>query len=411
MDAKISKTEFVALMAALMAVDALAMDIMLPAFPAIGAALEVRNPNDRPLILTSFMLGFGPLQLLFGPLTDRFGRRSLILIGLAAYVATSLGAAVAPSFAALLIARFVQGAAAACTKVALLAAIRDGFSGQAMVDIMSLVSAVFLVVPVLCPTIGQGLLFIGSWRLIFVFIALVGAVLGVWATLRLRESLAEKDQRSLDFSAVVEGFRIVIGNRQAFFYGIIGTFMFGIIASMLNTSQQIYVEIFDLGAWFPVAFAFTTVVASISSLFMSKITRRFGMRRVGHAAALIIAGASGAFALLSLAGPPSLPTFYAMLLLVFPCLVATFTTSNALSMEPLGEVAGTASALFGALAMLGGATFGAFVSHLYDGTVTPVLIGNCVMGLCTVVCSLVAERGRLFGIDPAPLDASPIEVA
>lgn len=408
MTTKLSKAEFVALMAALMAVDALAMDIMLPAFPAIGAALDVRNPNDRSLILTSFMLGFGPLQLVFGPLTDRFGRRTLILAGLVAYVATSLGAAAAPTFAALLVARFLQGAAAAATKVALFAAIRDGFSGQAMVDIMSLVSAVFLVVPVVCPTIGQGLLLIGSWRLIFVFIAMVGALFALWAMLRLHESLAEKDRRSLSFGVVVEGFRIVIRNRQAFFYGIIDAFMFGIIASMLNTSQQIYVEIFDLGAWFPVAFAFTTVVASISSLFMGKITRRFGMRRSGHTAAVVITAVSGVFALLSLAGPPSLLTFYLMLLLVFPCVVATFSTTNALSMEPLGEVAGTAAALFGALTMLGGASFGAIVAQLYDGTVTPVLVGNCVMGLLTLGSLLLAERGKLFGRDPRPVAESAL---
>lgn len=409
MNKHVSKPEFVALMAGLMAVDALAIDIMLPAFPAIGQALRIVDPNDRSLLLTAFLMGFGPLQLIFGPLTDRFGRRSLILIGLVAYVLTSFACALAPSFAVMLIARFLQGVAAAAVRVTMTAAIRDRFAGQAMVEIMSLVAAIFLLVPIVCPTIGQLLLFLGSWQLIFVFIGLVGLAFCVWSMLRLRESLKPEDRRALDFRVVVDGFRIVLSNRLAFFYGIVGAFMYGIISNMLNTAQQIYVDIFGLGAWFPVAFAFTTIVASAASLFMSKITRAFGMRRTAHAAVLLIILTSTAFTLMSLAGPPTLWAFYIMLLLVFPAVVATFTTTGALSMEPLGEVAGTASSVFGAVTIVGGALFGVITAQLYDGTVTPVLFANCIMGLSAMACFLIAERGRLFGRDHSLVVAARVE--
>lgn len=396
MNKQISKREFVVLMAGLMAVDALAVDIMLPAFPAIGQALGIANPNDRSLILTAFLMGFGPPQLICGPLADRFGRRALILGGLAAYIAMSFAAALAPSFAAMLVARFLQGAGAAAVRVAMMAAVRDRFSGQAMVDIMSLVLAIFLLVPIVCPTIGQLLLFFGSWQLIFVFIALFASVFALWSALRLPESLRPTDRRSLDFGVVADGFRIVLGDRRAFFYGIVGAFMYGIISNLLNTSQQIYVEIFHLGAWFPVAFAFTTVVASIANLFMSRITRFFGMRRVAHASVLLIVMTSAIFAVMSLAGPPTLWAFYVMLMVVFPCVVATFTTTSALAMEPLGEVAGTASSVFGAVSTVGGALFGVATAQLYDGTVTPVLWANCIMGICTLACFVIAEKGRLL---------------
>ncbi len=220
---------------------------------------------------------------------------------------------------------------------------------------MSIVSAIFLLVPVVCPVIGQGLLAIGSWQLIFVFIGLVGLVFAIWSALRLRESLKPADMRALDFGVIAEGFRLVVANRQAFFYGIVGAFMYGIISNVLNTAQQIFVDIFKLGAWFPIAFAFTTVIAALANLPMSWLTRRFGMRRTAHAAALVIIAGSAGFALLSYAGQPNLWLFYLMLLLVFPALVAIFTTTGALSMEPLGEVAGTASAVFGAITIVGGA--------------------------------------------------------
>ena len=139
-----------------MAVDALAIDIMLPALPNMGDALMVANANDRSLVLTAFLLGFGLPQLVFGPLTDRFGRRAPILIGLAIYVFTALSAPLAPSFAVLLALRFVQGVAAASVRVAMLSAVRDRYSGTAMADIMSLVLAIFLLVPIFMPGVGAG---------------------------------------------------------------------------------------------------------------------------------------------------------------------------------------------------------------------------------------------------------------
>ena len=398
-----SKREFVMLMAGLMAVDALAIDIMLPAFPQIGAALSIANPNDRSLLVTAFLMGFGPLQLAFGPLSDRFGRRPLILWGLLAYVGAAFACALATTLTAMLIARFFQGVATAAVKVAFGAAIRDRYAGQAMAEIMSLIAAVFLLIPVVCPTIGQVLLMLGGWQSIFLFMGVIGAAFALWSALRLGESLKPEDRRSLDFGVIAGGFGIVLGNRRAFAYGICGTFVYGIISNCLNTAQQIYVEIFHLGAWFPVAFAFTAGVASTSSLFMGKLTRSFGMRRVAHMASLIIILASLGFGLMSLSGPPTLVAFYLMLLLVFPCVVAIFTATGALAMEPLGEVAGTAQSVFGAITIVGGALIGLVTAQLYNGTVVPLLFANFVMGLCCLGCALFAEDGRLFNRDERPL--------
>jgi DHA1 family bicyclomycin/chloramphenicol resistance-like MFS transporter len=408
--ASMSKLEFVALMAALMAADALAIDIMLPALPAMGDALGVANANDRAWILTTFLIGFGVPQLVFGPITDRFGRRSMILIGLAAYIVTTLACAVSPTFAVLLVARFLQGTAAAAVRVAMMATVRDRYSGRAMAEIMSLVLAVFLLVPIICPSIGQLILFVGPWPLIFVFIATLGAIFWVWSYLRLSESLAPQNRRALDFSVVVEGFQIVLTNRRAFFYGIIGAFMYGIIVGMISTAQQTYVEIYGLGEWFPVAFGVMALIAAGATLVVSRVVRAIGMRRVGHGALGIIIIAAAFFGLWSLSGPLPLWAFYLMLLVTFPSIVSVFNTTGALSMEPLGEVAGTASSVFGAINTVGGAGFGLVIAQLYNGTITPVLFGNGVIALMALVCVLIAERGQLFGRDHVPVAAAPIEV-
>src|SRR5262245_23205557 len=161
MPANLSRREFVAFIAALMAVEALALDIMLPALPDIGAAFQVADPNDRSLVLTIFMIGFGLPQVAFGPLSDRYGRRAPILFGLIVYVVCALASTAVESFTALLSLRFLQGVAAASARVGILAAVRDRYAGTAMAEIMSAAMAVFLIIPIVMPGVGQVILLLG----------------------------------------------------------------------------------------------------------------------------------------------------------------------------------------------------------------------------------------------------------
>lgn len=402
----LSRIEFVGLLASLMAVEALAIDIMLPAFPAIGDAFAVGNANDRSLVITVFLLGFGLPQLFFGPVTDRFGRRAPILIGLGVFILACLATVSVTSFAAMLALRFVQGLAAAAMRVAIIAAVRDRYSGQAMVETMSLIFTIFLVVPIVCPGIGQLILFLGPWPLIFIFMALVGLVLGVWGYFRLPETLPRAERRPLDPAAVTGGFAQVLGHRRAFFYGIAGMFLFGVICNFLNTAQPIYVDIYGLGALFPLALAATAGVEALSQVPCSRVSRRFGMRRTAHGATAVIVFSSFLFTLGTLSATPPLWVYMAMLMFTLPPMVAAFMTTGALGMEPLGEVAGTASSVFGATTMVGGALFGLVTAQLFDGTVTLVLAANAAMGLGAFLCCVVAEKGRLFRRDPAVVPAA-----
>jgi DHA1 family bicyclomycin/chloramphenicol resistance-like MFS transporter len=397
---RISRTEFIALNAALMALNALAIDIMLPALPKMGEALKVAHENDNQLVLTAYLIGFGVAQLFFGPISDRYGRRRPLMIGIAIYVAAAGLAAIAPTFASLLVLRFIQGLGAAATRVIAQSTVRDWFEGRGMAEVMSLIFMVFMVIPIFAPSIGQLILFSGHWQMIFLFMAALAATVGVWAWLRLDESLPVDRRRPLSLQAVSSGFRLVVTNRSAFFYGLSGMFVMGGLFGFISTSPQIYLDIYQLGAFFPLAFAFVATTMSISSFLNSRIVGILGMRRVAHAALIGFIVLSGVLLAFALSGFLPFPLF----LMLFAVIMFTFghlgSNSQALAMEPLGAVAGTAASVFGFLQTAGGAAIGAAIGYVYDGTVVPVAAGFFVLSLVALACILIAERGRLFGVSP-----------
>jgi DHA1 family bicyclomycin/chloramphenicol resistance-like MFS transporter len=405
----IGKFEFVALVAALMMVDALAIDIMLPALPDIGNAFGVERENDRSLVLAAFTIGFGLPQIIFGPLSDRFGRRIPILGGLAVYILCAAGAVFAPSFAILLALRFLQGVGGAAVRVGLTAAVRDNYSGTEMARIMSLVFAIFLLVPVVMPAAGQLLLIFGSWQFIFLVMAGIAALNWLWGFARLRESLAPEDRRALNFASVVEGFALVFTNRRALFYGGSGAFLLGGVLSMVFSSQQVFVDIYGFGDWYPLSMVIIGGSAALSSLAASRVLPIVGLRRTAHIAALSLPVIAFAFAIL--AATVGLPAWAYLLATVLfaPCFIGGFSSSGALSMEPLGAVAGTASAVFGLITSVFGAILATLIVQTFNGTVVPILIGIGIMGCCVLASFTIAEKGRLFGRDQAPLSPASAE--
>lgn len=395
---KLPRLEFIALIAALMALNALAIDVMLPALPYMGQALGVANENDRQLVLSAYMFGFGITQLAFGPISDRYGRRAPLMVGIVVYLIAAFSAVIAPSFTFLLVLRFAQGMGAAGTRVIALSVVRDTFGGRAMAEIMSLVFMVFMIMPIIAPGIGQVLLLTGPWTMIFLFMGGLASIIGLWAMFRLPETLKPQDRRELRLSVIAQGFGMVFTNRAAFSYGLAGMFLFGSLFGFINASQQIYVEIYGLGPLFPVAFAAMASIMAVSSFINSRVVGRYGMRRISHLAVLVFAGAASVWWLISLSGPMPLWLFFSLLAIVMFSFGWASSNMNALSMEPLGRVAGTASSVFGFIQTVGGAILGLTIGRAFDGTVTPIAFGFALMGTCAVICVLVAEKGRLFGV-------------
>lgn len=395
---EVSRPVFIALIASLMALNALAIDVMLPALPYMGEALGIANENERQFVISAYMVGFGFAQLFYGPISDRFGRRVPIFVGLSIYTVAALAAVFAPNFATLLVIRVIQGIGAASTRVIATSIVRDKYSGRAMAEVMSLVFMVFMIIPIIAPGIGQVILLQAPWQGIFIFMAVLSAIVITTTYFLLPETLAIGNRRPLTIGAVFDGFRIVFTNRVAFMYGAAGMLTFGALFGFISTSQQIFVDIYGFGPYFPVAFAVMASFMSISSFLNSRIVSRFGMRRISHFALLVYTSLAGIWVVASLFGPMPFWLFFILLTTVMFMFGWAGSNMNSLSMEPLGAVAGTASSVFGFLQTIGGAAIGSFIGQHFDGTVTPVALGYFSMGALALICVLIAERGQLFGV-------------
>lgn len=391
------RVEFIALIAILMSLNALATDVMLPALPYMGKAFGIAVENDWQLVLSVYLIGFGLAQIVFGPLSDRFGRKKPLMVGMVIYVAAVVAASFAPNFETLLVLRFIQGTGAAATRVIAVSIVRDCFAGRAMAEVMSLVIMAFMIVPIIAPSIGQVLLLTGPWWTIFLFMGALGAVVSLWALLRLPETLDESNRRPLTFTSITSGFGIVFSNRVALSYGVAGTFMFGAMLSFIYTAQQVFVGIYDFGSMFPIVFAGLGLTMAVSSYINSHVVRRFGMRRISHFAIIGFTVNSLLWFLTSLTGPIPFALFFMFIVICMFMFGWIISNINSLSMEPLGNVAGTASAVFGFVQTVGGAILGAIIGQQFDGTQVPLTAGFFVMGLCAVGCIMFAEKGRLFG--------------
>jgi MFS transporter, DHA1 family, multidrug resistance protein len=383
---RLGRTEFITLVAGLIAINAFAIDIMLPGLQQIGESLGEVDPNRRQLVIPAYMLGFGVLQLIFGPLADRFGRRNPLLFGLGVYVLAALSANFVSDFNTLVILRFLQGAGAAASAVIAVALVRDLFVGDQMAKTLSLVFMVLMVSPILAPGLGQFLLTIMSWKGLFAFMAGLGTLIMLWVFFRLPETLKPEDQRPFTFRSIVEGFGVVFGNRVSLSYIIATALIFGALMGFLTSSQQIYVELFNMGPWFPAFFAAGGMCSAIGGFVNSQAVTRYGMEKLSHRALgvfVVLAIIMLAFGLLNIM---SVWLFFGLSCLLFACFSFIMSNFGALAMMPLGAVAGTAASTQGFLQMVIGAALGAMIGQFYNGTTVPLAAGFVVLsGLAFVI--------------------------
>ncbi|HXV32252.1 MAG TPA: multidrug effflux MFS transporter [Sinorhizobium sp.] len=388
--------EFIVTIALMTASVAIAIDSMLPALPSIGHSFDIANANDAQLVIGVFFFGFGFSQIFFGSLSDAFGRRFVLLGGLTFFTLSMFAASQATSFELLLVLRFIQGIGAAAIRITTLAIVRDCFGGREMARVMSYVMIVFMIVPIIAPSLGQLVIFYASWHWIFTLIGCVGAVLFLWALTRMREALPQEDRLPLSFGAVLSGFRTVLTNRITCGYMIGMTLFTAVICAYIVTVQQIFGEVYGLGEWLPVAFAGTAGGIALANFANGFFVRSFGMRRISHAAMILFTALAASGYALSLAGTPAFAVSYVLfsVLLMFFAVIATNFT--AISLEPMGHLAGTATAITGFVSTTGGALLGGAVGQLFNGTLQPLFGGFALFGLLTILATLWAEKGRLF---------------
>jgi DHA1 family bicyclomycin/chloramphenicol resistance-like MFS transporter len=300
--------EMVFMMAMVMALNALAIDSMLPALPAIGQGLGVLVANDRQHVISIYLLGVGFGSLLYGPLADRFGRKGVLVPALFAYTILAIGSGLATSFPMLLTLRFIHGLVSAGLGVVVIAVIRDLFVGDAMAKRMSLIFLVFMIVPIIAPSIGAGVEAIAGWRAIFMLFAVMSLLMLVWLR-RLPETLDPADARPLDWRTMVAGWATVTRHRRAAGYMLASGVMQGALFGYLNSSEQIIGEVFDARALFPFVFACVAIGIAIANFSNSRIVERFGARRVSQTAVFAFIATSIAQILVALSGMETLWMF------------------------------------------------------------------------------------------------------
>jgi len=393
--APIGFREFVGLMAALMATQAIPIDAMLPALPQIVRSLGVGNENHGQWIITAYFVGLAAGQLFWGVLSDRFGRRPILLIGLALYIVAAVLCGLATSFTSLLVWRAVHGLAAAAI-VIVRSVIRDLYSGRHMARVMSLCFIVFLMVPVIAPSLGQLVLLIAPWRHIFLLFGVFGALVTLWSVLRLPETLHPQFRRTISFSHVASATRLVLGTRVSICYTLAQMSLFGTLLSYLGMVQQIFNTVYHRPALMPTVFALCAIAVGCTSFINARIVERLGMRTISHAGLLAFVAISAVHVLVALTRAEPLWLFVVLQSATLAAFGLGLSNFMAMAMEPLGAVAGIGAALQGFISQFFAAFVGALIGRQFNGTLVPLAGGALACGLVSLLFVLLAERGKLF---------------
>ena len=390
------RTEFVILISTVMMIVAFAIDSMLPALPAIAASLGVGDESRYPLIISAFLLGFGVAQLFVGTISDRYGRRGLMLWSLFGFALTSLAASLAPTFEILLLARVAQGFACAGARVLVTSMVRDRYEGRDMAQVMSLASMIFMAAPILAPFMGQLILELGPWRWIFGALGLIGALNWLWVLVRLPESLAPENQREITRANVIDSARIVVSDRSSLGYSIAIAIISCALFGFLMSVQQIFDKTFNRADFLPYGFGIMASGMAAASLLNANIVKRYGMRMIGHAALFFFTAIAGIHLIVAWSGAETMISFIVLqtiMMLGFSLLMGNF---NAMAMEHMGKVAGMASSLQGSLANIAAAIIGGLIGASFDGTTVPLYLSFFLCGIAALITVFITENGHFF---------------
>lgn len=387
--------EFVVMMAMLMALNALAIDLMLPALPDIAGALGAPSPNAQQQVVSFYFLGLGLGSLVHGPLADRFGRRKVILASLIGYVVSAAFAGLAPGWTALLMMRTTHGLFGAAMGVVATSVVRDRTSGDAMAKLMSMIFLIFMIVPIIAPSLGQVVLWIAHWRWVFLLLAGMGSAMALWVYRRLPETLNPAHVQPINVATTMRNWRALTTSRVALAYNLGAAIIVGANFGFLGSAQQIISQTFGRGDIFPLAFASVAAGIAIANFSNSRLVLHFGARRVSHSALM-------AFILLSAVqwwnagADENLLTFLVILSCNMGMIGFIGANFSSMAMEPFGHIAGTASSFQVAMRTLVAAGIGAVIGARFDGSALPLAQGYATCGLAALALVLWGEKGRLF---------------
>ena len=388
--------EFVAMMASMMSMVALQIDPMLPALPEIGRDLQVAHANDRQLIIVQFFVGLGCGALIFGPLSDRFGRRPVLLLAGLGTLAATISCALSTSFEVMLAGRLLGGFFAASARVMIASIVRDCFQGDHMARIMSFVILIFIVVPVVAPTVGQVILYFAPWRAIFwMLVVLVGAQL-LWVALRLPETLEPERRGGIDPRIVAGSFLKIATHRNAIGHMIASGLMMAGLVGFISTVQQIFSDTFGRAELLGPGFAFIVFWMALGALVNGRLVERYGARRLSQSAVIGVVTVSLVHLAVIVFSGENIVTFILAQALVTTCFSFAGANFSAISLEPFSRSAGVASSIQTTTTTLISAGLGGLAGAMFNGTTIPLTLGFILFGSLSFLVIAWAENWRLF---------------
>jgi len=383
---KMKQGEFIALSACTMILTALGIDIMLPVFAELRKYFGLKPESTATAqIITFFFLG-QTAQIIFGAFSDRFGRLAILRVGFPLYIIGGIAAAFAPSLELMFVARFVAGVGASAVFMTTIAGVRDRFVGDQMARIMSLIFTIFLFTPVLAPFLGLAILSVSSWRMVFLTPPLFAVIIFLWS-LRLEESLPREQRSSLNWISFGQSIRKVISNRTFLRYTTVTTALFTALSSYISSSEHIVGEIYGRPKLFPWIFGGMGLVMSLCTLMNARLSSRYGARRTIRGLLIIYTIVAGVLLLLTLTlgDPPGMLLFFIAVALLMALNLAVEPNSSALALEPMGNMAGMASAVYGTYFFCIGTSLGSVISQLMVTDVFPLVLSFFVIGVIALL--------------------------
>lgn len=385
--------EFLALMAALMSIVALAIDALLPAIANIGFSINSLDPTDNQLLITMIFLGLGVGQLFFGPLSDCYGRKPIVYAGFVVFTAASIICVLAPSLEVMIIGRILQGIGLSAPRTISISIIRDTYKGDYMAKVMSFVTAFFILVPVVAPAIGKGIMDTFGWEAIFYVQLLFAFIVSVWFWKRQRETLHPEYKIPFSSHVFVDGLKELVKYKDSIAFTIVSGFITGSFLVYLSASQHVFEDQYGLVDEFPYVFAGLAISIGLATFLNGMLVLKFGMRKLAFTALLFFSGIAILYVLLFWNSEnPSLIVLIGFLSIQFFCLGFIWGNLRSIAMEPIGHIAGIGAAITGFISTLLSIPIAAFVGSFVNDTVLPMFIGLAICGLLSISIFMIMRR-------------------
>lgn len=389
--------EFVALMASLMSIVALAIDAILPAMVDIGVAIHSLDPTRNQLLITMIFLGLGVGQLFFGPLSDSLGRKPIVYLGFTVFLIASIICLMAPNLEIMLVGRILQGIGLSAPRTISISIIRDTYQGDYMAKIMSFVTAFFILVPVVAPAIGKGIMELMGWEGIFLMQLFFALVVGIWFWKRQEETLNPAFKVPFSYSVFIRGTKEIFRHKETVSCTLISGLITGAFLVYLSSAQHVFEELYGLTETFPYIFAGLALSVGLSTLMNGTLVLRFGMRNLSFLALITFTSIALLYSVLFWNSPdPGLMVLLAFLSLLFLCLGFIWGNMRSIAMEPIGHIAGIGAAITGFISTILSIPISIFVGSYITDSVWALFAGLGACGFLSLLLFMAFKTRPLF---------------